>query len=195
MVLFDNALSRENLFHDPSVLSPHYVPKGLPFREKQINEIVSLLTPALRGKRPRNLIIYGKTGTGKTCCIRRIMEDFSQTTGAANAIIQYVNCRIYNSRYRVMQRIIKDHVPDADKPGFGLPFFYEQMVRIASGGKHIILVLDELDMVKDLNELIYTLARSNDEIHHGGVSIIGISNRLSFRDVLDPRTKSSLYES
>jgi cell division control protein 6 len=57
-----------------------------------------------------------------------------------------------------------------------------------------VIVLDEVDMVKDLDELVYTLTRSNDEIKGGGVSLIGISNKLSFKDSLDPRSKSSLYE-
>jgi len=34
----------------------------------------------------------------------------------------------------------------------------------------------------------------NDELEEGSVSLIGISNRLSFKDELDPRSKSSLYE-
>ena len=38
------------------------------------------------------------------------------------------------------------------------------------------------------------LLRSNDELKNGGTSIIGISNKLSFKEVLDPRSRSSLYE-
>jgi len=49
-------------------------------------------------------------------------------------------------------------------------------------------------MVKHLDELIYTLTRANDELKKGGISIIGISNRILFKDELDPRSKSSLYE-
>ncbi len=197
MTFFEEVMSKESIFHDPSVLSPHYVPKGLPFREKQISEIVSILAPMARGQKPRNLLIYGKTGTGKTSCMKRIMEDFMQTSGfnPNDTIIQYVNCRIYNSRYRVMQRILKEHVPGAEKAGLGLPFFYEKLIEMASSGKQFALVLDEIDMVKDLNEMIYTLSRANDEITRGGVTIVGISNKLSFRDALDPRTKSSLHES
>jgi len=58
----------------------------------------------------------------------------------------------------------------------------------------MIIVLDEIDMIKDLDELVYTLTRANDEAVSGGASMIGISNRLSFKDALDPRSRSSLYE-
>lgn len=190
-------MSKRTIFRNPSVLSPHYVPKDLPFRDHQINQIVSVLSPALRSQKPRNIILYGKTGTGKTCCMKRIMEDFENSTkgsGDTKALIQYVNCRIYNSRYRILQKILKNYCPEADKSGFGLPFFYEKLLELVSDGKQMIIVLDEIDMIKDLDELVYTLTRSNDELSYGGVSIVGISNKLSFKDTLDPRSKSSLYE-
>jgi len=192
MPSFDAVLSKKSIFRDVSVLSPHYVPRELPFREQHINEIMTILSPALKGQKPRNLIVYGKTGTGKTCCLKRVMEDFEAVK--VNASMHYVNCRIYNSRYRILQKILKNHVPELEKAGFGLPFLYEKLVELASTGQQIVVVLDEIDMVKDLDDLVYTLTRSNDEIKKGGVSIVGISNKLSFKDSLDPRSRSSLYE-
>ncbi len=194
MTAFDKILSERSIFKDLSVLSPHYVPKDLPFRQQQLHEIMSLLSPALRGQKPRNLIIYGKTGTGKTCTTKKVMEEFASAAKPKEASMHYVNCRIYNSRYRILQKILKLYMPELEKAGFGLPFLYEKLVEIASGGEQMVVVLDEIDMVKDLDELVYTLTRSNDEIKKGGVSIIGISNKLSFKDSLDPRSKSSLYE-
>ncbi|MFN7991824.1 MAG: AAA family ATPase [Candidatus Micrarchaeia archaeon] len=194
MTSFDKILSEKSIFRDLSVLSPHYVPKELPFRDQQLHEIMSVLSPALRGQKPRNLIIYGKTGTGKTCTTKKVMEAFVAAVGGKGASIHYVNCRIYNSRYRILQKILKAYMPELEKAGFGLPFLYEKLIEIASNGEQLLIVLDEIDMIKDLDELVYTLTRSNDEIKKGGVSIIGISNKLSFKDSLDPRSKSSLYE-
>ncbi|MFH0885373.1 MAG: AAA family ATPase [Candidatus Micrarchaeota archaeon] len=194
MASFDKILSEKSIFKDLSVLSPHYVPKDLPYRQHQMHEIRSVLTPALKGQKPRNLIIYGKTGTGKTCTTKKIMDEFIQTAAPGKASMHYVNCRIYNSRYRILQRILKGYVPELEKAGFGLPFLYEKLVEIASNGEQLVVILDEIDMVKDLDELVYTMTRSNDEIKKGGVTIVGISNKLSFKDSLDPRSKSSLYE-
>jgi len=194
MASFEKILSEKSIFRDLSVLSPHYVPRELPFREKEVHEIMTLLSPALKGQKPRNLIIYGKTGTGKTCTTKRVMEDFIKAAKPECASMHYVNCRIYNSRYRILQKMLKGYVPELEKAGFGLPFLYEKLVEIASKGEQMVVILDEVDMVKDLDELVYTLTRSNDEIKKGGVSIIGISNRLNFKDSLDPRSKSSLYE-
>ncbi|HID72837.1 TPA: AAA family ATPase [Candidatus Micrarchaeota archaeon] len=192
MTSFDEILSRQSIFRNMSVLSPHYIPKDLPFREEQIREVMSIVSPALKGQKPRNLIIYGKTGTGKTSSIRRIMDEFANME--KDARMHYVNCRVYNSRYRIMQKIMKNYSPELDKAGFGLPTLYEKLLETTSKGHQAVIVLDEIDMVKDLDELVYTLTRANDEADAGGVSIIGISNKLSFKDVLDPRSRSSLYE-
>ena len=192
MVSFDEILSKQTIFADASVLSPHFVPKELPFREVQISEIMTIISPALRSRKPKNLIVYGKTGTGKTVCIKRIMDEFDKQ--GADAAIVYLNCRIYNSRYRILQKVLKGFVPELEKSGFGLPFLYEKLIEITGKGKQIIAVLDEIDMVKDLDDLVYTLTRANDEITSGGVTIIGVSNRLSFKDALDQRSKSSLHE-
>ena len=40
----------------------------------------------------------------------------------------------------------------------------------------------------------YNLTRMNSELKHSTISIIGISNDLSFTNNLDPRVKSSLSE-
>ena len=194
MASFQDILSKKSLFRDASVLSPHYVPAELPFREAQIKEMMEIISPALKNQKPKNLFIYGKTGTGKTCSVKHIMDKFNEFE--SSSVMMYVNCRIYNSRYRILQKIMKQFVPELDKTtGFGLPFFYEKLIEELKKGRQLIIVLDELDMVKDLDELIYTLTRANDEVTTGGISLLGISNKLSFKNELDPRSRSSLYES
>ncbi len=176
---------------DRSVLSPHYVPSELPHREKEMAEITRLLGPAFKSHRPKNLFIYGKTGTGKTCSVKKALERMGKDS---SALVVYINCRIYNSRYRVLQRIAREFVPEAEKSGFGLPFLYEKMIELMNGGRQIVVVLDELDMVKDIDDLVYTLTRSNDEAKAGGATLVGISNNIQFKNALDARSKSSLYE-
>lgn len=192
MTSFDEILSKHTIFKNPSVLSPHYIPKNLPFREEQIKEVMSIVSPSLKSQKPKNLIIYGKTGTGKTCSVRKVMEEFEKVD--ADAKMHYLNCRIYNSRYRIFQKVLKSYVPELEKAGFGLPYLYEKLIDMIGKGHQMIVVLDEIDMIKDLDEIVYTLTRANDEAVSGGVSIIGISNKLSFKDALDPRSRSSLYE-
>lgn len=190
----ENQQAIVSIFRDRSVLSPHYVPGELPYREREVKEIMDVIAPAFQNRKPKNLFIYGKTGTGKTCSVRRAVEKL-ENGGKGAALITYINCRIYGSRYRIMQKMLRAFVPEVDKSGFGLPFLYEKMLEMMGSGKQLVAVLDEVDMVKDLSDLIYTLTRSNDEEKGGGVSIIGISNNIRFKNELDARSKSSLYES
>lgn len=192
MTSFDEILSKPSLFRNANILSPHYVPSILPFRESQISEIMELVSHALKDQKPKNIFIYGKTGSGKTCTVKHVMHKFNVQNSKASMC--YINCRIYNSRYRLMQKLLKQYDPSMDKAGFGLPYFYEKLIELLNKGNQVVVVLDEIDMVKDLDELVYTLTRINDEVSSGGLTIVGISNRLSFKNELDPRSKSSLYE-
>jgi len=192
--IFENLLKESNIFANRDALSPHYMPNTLLFREKQIDGIVKYLTPSLRGERGRNLFIYGKTGTGKTSCMKYVIEKIKEVP-TIKAKISYINCRIYNSRYRVLSKIVNDHLPSYAKRGYGIVDIYEKIINwIEEDGKILIVVLDEIDVVKDLDDLIYTLTRANSDIKNGGVTIVGISNKISFKEELDPRSISTLYE-
>ncbi|MDE1761650.1 MAG: hypothetical protein KGH59_02835 [Candidatus Micrarchaeota archaeon] len=191
---FADLLKESIIFTNRDALSPHFMPDHLLFRDKQISSIVKALTPSLKGERGRNLFVYGKTGTGKTSCVKYVIDEVRKLP-TVKAKISYVNCRIYNSRYRVLSKIMSDHLPTYAKRGFGLVDIYERMMSwIDEDGKMLIVVLDEIDMVKDLDDLIYTLTRANSDIKHGGITMVGVSNKISFKEDLDPRSLSTLYE-
>lgn len=191
---FEGLFKESNVFADREVLSPHYVPNHLLFRERQIIEIENALTPSLRGERGRNVFIYGKTGTGKTSCMKYVIERVKRLP-MVKASISYINCRVYNSRYRVLSKIASDHIPMYAKRGYGVIDIYEKIISwIEEDSKILLVILDEIDIIKDLDDLIYTLSRANSDIRSGGITIIGISNKVSFKEDLDPRSLSTLYE-
>ncbi len=194
MSTLNDLLGESKIFHNREVFSPHFVPHKLVFREKEINNIERAIAPALKGERGRNLFIYGKTGTGKTSCVNYVIDEIKNIPNT-RAKISYVNCRIYNSRFRVLNKIIGDHLPTYAKRGYGAVDLYERMRNwIEEDSKIFVVVLDEIDMVKDLDDLIYTLTRINSDVKAGGVAMIGISNKISFKEELDPRSLSTLYE-
>ena len=191
---FADLFKDSKIFLDRKVLSPHYIPDHLLFRDKQIEEIEKALTPSLRGERGRNVFIFGKTGTGKTSCIKQVVERIKQLP-IVSARISYVNCRVYNSRYRVLSKIAGDHIPMYAKRGYGIIDIYEKLISwIEEDGKVLVVVLDEIDIVKDLDDLVYTLTRANSDIKSGGITVVGVSNNVAFKEGLDPRSVSTLYE-
>ena len=190
----NDLMAESSIFANREVLSPHFTPQKLLYREKEINNIEKALAPSLKGESGRNLFIYGKTGTGKTSCVKYVIEEVKGIPNT-RARISYVNCRIYNSRFRVLNKIISDHIPTYARRGFGAVDLYEKLTSwIEEDNKILVVVLDEVDLVKDLDDLIYTLTRINSDIRAGGVTLIGISNKVSFKEELDPRSLSTLYE-
>jgi cell division control protein 6 len=192
--LFDDIFKESKIFLKREVLSPHYIPHNLLFRDKQMQDIAKYMAPSLKGERGRNLFVYGKTGTGKTSCIKSVIDKIKGLP-ISKARISYINCRVYNSRYRILHKIVGDYLPLYAKRGYGVVDIYERVISwIEEDGKILVVVLDEIDVVKDLDDLVYTLTRANSDMKNGGIAIVGISNKVSFKEVLDPRSLSTLDE-
>lgn len=195
--IFEKQMLKASVFLNKDIISPHYVPDKLPFREKQIDSITQSLSPVLNNSKPNNLFVYGKTGTGKTSTVKHVLEQLDDFVKKRNmsVVSAYINCRSHPSKYKVLLKVLRSVVPDKDFLGYSSSFVYEKTLEYCSSNKsHLILVLDEIDKVKDIDDMVYSLSRGNDELETGSVTMIGISNNLMFKEKLDPRTRSSLCE-
>jgi len=198
--IFKSLLRSSNIFINKEVLRPSYVPDILPHREGNIEELASILVPALKGETPSNVFIYGKTGTGKTAVTRYVGKHLSEKGRELNRTTHfiYINCEIVDTQYRVLQNISNHFIEDWSEriPFTGWPTdeVYAQLVhRIETTEGVVVIVLDEVDKLKG-DEVLYNLSRMNNDLRQAKTSIIGISNDLKFTEFLDPRVKSSLGE-
>ncbi len=176
------------------------MPELLPHRDIEINDLASILVPALRGETPSNVFIYGKTGTGKTAVAKyvgkQLLRKGKETAKSVNFI--YINCEVVDTQYRLLQNIANhfvhewnDHIPFT---GWPTDEVYSKLKAILEKQAGVtVIVLDEIDKLKG-DEALYGLSRINTELTAARVSIIGISNDLKFTEFLDPRVKSSLGE-
>jgi len=195
--IFRRAKEGRALFVDRSVLTPEYVPDKLPFRDKQLNGVAEVLAPVLHGSKPSNLLLYGKTGTGKTAVARHVLSRLSAEASKVNLITSYVNTRIAGTEYRTLAEL-------AASLGLTIPFtglsIGEVIARIfkeiQSRPRHVIFVMDEIDyLVKAHGDgTLYEFTRSGERITPASLSLVGISNDLKFKEDLDPRVLSSLGE-
>ncbi|MFQ6073883.1 MAG: ORC1-type DNA replication protein [Candidatus Bathyarchaeia archaeon] len=197
--VFDRFLQSTCVFKDREILRHDYVPESLPHREEQIRFLGEIVAPLLKGVRCSNVLIYGKTGTGKTAVVKYVLNKLSQKARECASPVKfcYVNCRWVGTEYRVLSALC--YALGVRVPFTGLALG-EVFDRFRKGlGTHngvFIAVLDEIDaLVKARGDtLLYELTRVNETLHFGKVSIVGISNDLRFKDFLDPRVLSSLSE-
>ena len=105
--LFDDLLSGEPIFENKEVLRPSYTPRKLPHREEQINNMATILVAALRGDTPSNILIYGKTGTGKTASAKFVSEELERTSAKYEVPcdVEYINCEVTDTQYRVLAQL------------------------------------------------------------------------------------------
>ncbi len=199
--LFEEYLTKQTLFSNKKSLTTFYTPETVPHRDNQINQLAKILTPSLRDDKPSNIFIYGSTGTGKTLVVKYVMNELVKMAENQEVKIKYlyVNCkmkRVADTEYRLLAYLSGEM--GRQVPPTGLPT--DQVYRIffdslSDYDGAIIFVIDEIDaLVKKVgDDFLYNLTRIDPEIK-ARVSIIGISNDLSFTDNLDQRVKSSLSE-
>ncbi|MFP4529700.1 MAG: Cdc6/Cdc18 family protein [Halodesulfurarchaeum sp.] len=105
--LFDDLLSGEPIFENKEVLRPSYTPHELPHRTDQINKMATILVAALRGETPSNILIYGKTGTGKTASAKYVSQELEKTSEKYDVPcrVEYINCEVTDTQYRVLAQL------------------------------------------------------------------------------------------
>ena len=158
----------------------------------------------MRGERASNLFLYGKTGTGKTLSARYVGEKIEAKIRDSRSEVGlkflYVNCKskkVSDTEYRIIAELIS--LLGESVPATGLPTdaVYSKFIDLVDKERqNVVLVLDEIDQaVKKISDnFIYTLTRINSELKNSQISLVGISNSLTFMDNLDPRVRSSLGE-
>jgi archaeal cell division control protein 6 len=199
--IFRRAKEGKPLFVNRDALSPDYAPSRLPFRDSQTKAVAQILAPILRGSKPSNLLLYGKTGTGKTAVTRYVLDRLKTEANNPSLVLVYVNTRLADGEYRTLADFARslDLRKEKQIPLTGLAIG-EVVDRISenirSNKKKVVLVLDEIDYLVRLfgDDILYSFTRSGEKLSPGFLALVGISNDLKFKEGLDPRVLSSLSE-
>ncbi len=202
-LIFQDFIKKTNpVFKDRKALNSHFTPNDIPHRNKQINNLASILAPSLKGAKPSNVFIYGLTGTGKTLVSKYVGQELEKMSnqGTTPVKILYINCKMKktaDTEYRLMAELCR--LLGQEVPSTGLPTqqVYNTFFRVLDSRNWVVvIILDEIDtLVKKMSDdFLYNFTRINQDLQQASVSVIGITNDLSFVDILDPRVKSSLGE-
>lgn len=205
--IFDSAIKNKNIIKNRKVLTIDYVPDKLLFRTKESTAIAQSLSVILKKGRPSNLLIFGKPGTGKTAVVKNVIDHLYNKTKQLDIHLQvpFINAKNSNTPYKILYEIAESLGINKEEKKMQVFFtglsMSEATDRILDFIKRksikVVLVIDEIDSLvnKKGDDILYNFTRANERISSEQfISLIGISNSLTFKDMLDPRVKSSLSE-
>jgi len=178
-----------SIISDPEALDFDFVPPSLPHREKEMKTLDRMFYPVLKYNSPANAVIMGKSGMGKTALVRRFMDflDDRAQENEKNVRCVYVSCMDNRTDYSILLRVMKGF--DKSYPGKGRTM--DEIKNDLKGamnreGVHLVVVLDETNLLQKDTDLIYLFTRSKT-LGYGTISLILVS-------IVDVRDRMNVQE-
>lgn len=198
--------SEDSIFADKELLDIEHIPneERIIGREDEISNLANSIHPAIRGGKPRNTLIYGKTGTGKSLVAKHVTqsaENFAHEQGT-RLDRAYIDCTQATTETQVVIKLGRTfNRPDETNisvplSGLSTNAYYDRLWQILDTLHDVvIIILDEVDKLQE-NNVLMQLSRAGEagKIDSCKVGILAISNKISFKDSLDERVLSSLQE-
>ncbi|MGN8215812.1 orc1/cdc6 family replication initiation protein [Halococcus salifodinae] len=204
---------QNSVFRDKGLLDPDAVidEDRIVGRDKQLDDIITYLRPALQGNRPPNMLLYGPSGTGKSLIINAVCQqvlELANSQGDRFGVIK-INCQTIKSHDRAVYRLVKNAAIEAGvdigvpQSGISTDQKLNRFYQILSNNfNSVIIILDEVDLLvgrqRDPNDepayskLLYQLSRASQLGRiEGHVSVAALTNDPRFMEDLDGRAESS----
>ncbi|WP_440770632.1 Cdc6/Cdc18 family protein [Natronorubrum sp. DTA28] len=198
--------SENEIFQNKELLQVSHLPDGdrIIGREDELTNLANAIKPATRGNTPNNVLVYGKTGTGKSLCSKFITNQAVERAKRDDVTIgvAYVDCLQESTETQAVQSA-GHQLNEQDATGISIPHsglstaeYYRRLWQIVDSRYDVaLIILDEVDKIED-DDILMQLSRAveSGKLTESTVGVIGISNKVRYKDSLDERIKSSLCE-
>lgn len=193
------------IFKDRTKLSPRYLPKELPHRQKQIDLLKRIFINIKNdpdGYPLTILQIIGPTGIGKTSTLIKfgnlLQEELSNDKICSKIV--YINLKLLGgNKYAIYKYMIGCIAPELPAQGLSAEEMLRQMIDyLDSTSSYALIILDEIDHLikisKDIG-IIYDLTRLTEFYPNKRCNVKGvifIARSTEFYEKLDAAELSSL---
>lgn len=196
--LFD---SGHRIFSNKDLLKTGHVPEAdrIVGRDEEISKLAKRLNGAVHGYSPENVMIYGKTGTGKSLVSRHVCERAQNATGEDVDIgVAYIDCAEDDTETQAVSslaaKLNNESVTDISVPHTGLSTskYYKLLWKtLDTQFDSAIIILDEVDLMDD-DSVLMKLSRAEEAGKIDcSIGVLAISNKIQYVNNLNERVKSS----
>jgi len=203
--LLNAAEAGKSIIKNRDILHFSYIPDIIFHRKSEQEQVTQSLLPILKKSRPSNLLVYGKPGTGKTLVVKKVISKIQERVEKSNFPIKlvYSNSKEQTTLYGLLVNLGRQlglNEKELPSNGLAISVVFERLLNKIDAGKlNAIFVIDEIDYLAQLvaktgKDILYQLTRANERLTQGSLTLVGISNDLTFKERLDPRVISSLGE-
>lgn len=199
--------SKHPIFARKELLQIGHIPESdrIVGRDEEIQDLANQLIDATHGNSPENVIIYGKTGTGKSLVSKYVTKltkwkaESSQNLAIGTV---YIDCAEDTTEAQTITTIA-DSLNDASRTNISIPptglstgRYYKRLWNVVDALYDVvIIILDEIDLLNDDDKVVMKLSRAEEAGKIDcGIGLIAISNKIQYIERLDERVKSSFQE-
>jgi cell division control protein 6 len=193
--------SGHRIFENKDLLKIGHVPEAdrIVGRDEEISKLAKRLNGAVHGYSPENVMIYGKTGAGKSLVSRHLCQRAKNAAGDDVDIgTAYIDCAEDTTETQVVSslamKLNDEPASEITVPHTGLSTskYYKLLWQILDlRFDSVIVILDEIDLM-DEDSLLMKLSRAEEAGKIScSIGIIAISNKVQYVDQLNERVKSS----
>lgn len=202
----DDLFAMGEIFAQRELLRVGHVPEldRVVGRDDEIAAVSQALAPAVHGGPPETIIIYGKTGTGKSLVARCVTREARARTVETETHLEYayVDCSDYQTETKASREIARELQTrldaDVDVPRLGIgPADYRDIawnLLEEYAVDAFVVILDEIDKL-DGDGVLRSLSRAKESGKASAhIGAICISNKIEYRERLNERVDSSLQD-
>jgi len=193
--------SGHRIFANKDLLKIGHVPEAdrIVGRDEEISKLAKRLNGAVHGYSPENVMIYGKTGTGKSLVSKHVCQ---RAQNAAQDGVEigtaYLDCAEDNTETQAISSLAAK-LNDESSTGITVPHtglstskYYKLLWKTLDAQfDSVIIILDEIDLMND-DSVLMKLSRAEEAGKIDcSVGVIAISNKIQYVDNVNERVKSS----